>query len=334
MIKKIILGLVVLIVLFLVGFVLYVQTFWDKKYDIAYPDLTTSTDSAVIASGKYLVTGPAHCIDCHGGTLDDLIKAETDPTMPLKGGLVIPMAPMGTLTMPNLTPDLETGIGRYDDKEIFRMLRHSVKPDGTATMNPMMRFTDMADQDLVAIVSYLRSTQPIPNKVPEPEYNFMGKMFRVTLPLFSPVFDPEPWPEAPPIAPTIERGEYLARAVANCVGCHTNRDMATFEAIGPEYAGGLEGEPTPEINEKLGVDPNVWTRSPNITPHPNSALSKFKTVESWIARFRQGRLVPTSPMHWGPFSRMSDEDLEALWLYLNSLEPVENDVGETVFVKE
>jgi hypothetical protein len=162
----------------------------------------------------------------------------------------------------------------------------------------------------------------------------MGKMFRVMFPLFSPVFDPEPWPEAPSLDPTIERGEYLARSVANCIGCHTNRDMATFEAIGPEYAGGLEGEPIPEINEKLGVAPNVWTRSPNITPHPNSALSKFKTVESWISRFRQGRLVPTSPMHWGPFSRMSNEDLEALWRYLNSLEPVENDVGETVFVKE
>ncbi len=334
MIKKVILSLLALVVLFLGGFVLYVQLNWDKKYDLAYPDLGSSTDTAVIAHGRYLALGPAHCIECHGGTLDELIQAETDETVPLKGGLILPFGPLGTVPIPNLTPDPETGIGRYEDGEILRMLRHSVKPDGTASMTPMMRFTDMADQDLVAIVSYLRSVQPIRNQIPSPQYSFLGKVFRVLSPIFTPVFEPEPWPEAPPVAPTVERGEYLAQAVSNCVGCHTLRDPFTFEATGPEFSGGMEMEPTPEFNEKLGVDANVWTRSPNITPHPKSALSKFKTVESWITRFRQGRLVPTSPMHWGPFSRIADEDLEALWLYLNSLEAVENEVGETVFTKE
>ena len=107
-----------------------------------------------------------------------------------------------------------------------------------------------------------------------------------------------------------------------------------FDAIEPEYAGGMEFEPLPELHKLLGIDEDLWTRSPNITPHANSALSKFKTRESWIARFRQGRIVMNSSMHWGPFSRMSDEDLEALWLYFNSLDPVEYEVGETVFRKE
>jgi mono/diheme cytochrome c family protein len=134
--------------------------------------------------------------------------------------------------------------------------------------------------------------------------------------------------------PTLARGEYLARYVANCAACHTARDPATFEATGPEYAGGMEFEPFPALHEALGVDPELWTVSPNITPHPNSALSKFPTLEDWIKRFRMGRAVPQSPMDWGPFSRMSDQDLEALYLYLHSLEPIEKDIAVTVFKKE
>ena len=54
-------------------------------------------------------------------------------------------------------------------------------------------------------------------------------------------------------------------------------------------------------------------------------------AEAWIARFRAGRIFATSPMHWGPFSRMSDEDLTALWLFFNTLDPIANEVGAMVF---
>ena len=140
MIKKIILGLLALVVLFLAGFVLYVLSSWDKKYDLAYPDLTISTDSAVIAHGKYLAHGPAHCITCHVGSFDDLFRADQGENVPLKGGVVFPLGPLGTVSPPNLTPDPETGIGRYEDPEIFRMMRHSVKPNGMSALVPMMPF--------------------------------------------------------------------------------------------------------------------------------------------------------------------------------------------------
>ena len=125
----------------------------------------------------------------------------------------------------------------------------------------------------------------------------------------------------------------MARYVANCVGCHTAFDMQTMEQVGPEFAGGAEFEPLPELHRKIGVDENLWTRSPNITPHPQGVLAKFPDTESWIARFRQGRLVQHSPMHWGPFSKLTDTDLEAIYVYLNSLEPVEWEVGPIVFTK-
>lgn len=334
MIKKVLLGTVIIIILLIGGFVIYVQFNWDKKYDIPYPKLKISTDSAVIARGKYLVRGPAHCSNCHVSSYEELILSDQGKRIPLKGGVKFPIGPLGTISPANLTPDPQTGIGRYSDGQIFRMMRYGVKPDGTTTLTLLMPFWNMADDDIIAIVSYLRSMKPVKNKVQKPEWTFVGKIVRVLAPLFKPVKQSSPPEHAPPMEPTKERGEYIARYVANCVGCHTKRDPMTYEPIGPEYAGGMEFEPFPELYKLLGVDTTIWVRSPNITPDPNSRLSQFKTINEWITRFRQGRLLPFSPMHWGPFSRMSDADLEALWIYLHSLKPVKNDVGPTIFRKK
>jgi cytochrome c553 len=197
-----------------------------------------------------------------------------------------------------------------------------------------MPFFKMADDDLIAVVSYLRSIAPVENNVPENEWTFVGKAVRALTPTFKPIENPDAPAVAPPMAATIERGEYLAKYVTNCVGCHTQRDLMTYEATGPEFAGGFEFEPWPELYNYLNVDPETWIRTPNITPDPNSALANYKTAEEFIARFRKGRIVSFSPMDWGPFSRMSDEDIKAIWMYLNSLAPVSKDVGELVFKKE
>ena len=334
MLKKIILAVFAILFIVVAGFIGYVQLSWDKTYDIGYPDLQVSTDSAVIAHGAYLVNGPAHCIGCHVGSFEDFIVADRGEPVDLKGGVVFPMGPLGTMVPPNLTPDKETGIGRYSDGEMFRMMRHAVKPNGTNTLSVMMPFWNMADDDMIAVVSYLRSLEPVKNEIPEADVTFMGKMVRCFSPVFKPVLDPQAPAKAPAVGPTVERGEYLAKYVANCVGCHTERDMMTFEATGPDFAGGMEFEPFPELHRALNVDEDLWTRSPNITPYPGGVLAKFKTEEDWIRRFRQGRLVPHSPMDWGAFAKMSDEDLRALWVYLNSLDPVAKEIGEVNFKKE
>lgn len=334
MLKKILLSLLLLIILVVGGFLGYVMMTWNKKYDIAGPDLKVSTDSAVIAHGKYLVHGPAHCISCHVSSFEDIIRADEGKEVVLQGGVSFKMGPLGTIHPANLTPDPTTGIGRYTDQQLFRMMRHAVKPNGTATMSVLMPFWNMADEDLIAIVSYLRSMEPVQNAVPDPQYTFMGKVIRTISPTFKPITNPNPPSKAPAMEPTAERGEYLARYVANCVGCHTERDLMTYEAIGPEFAGGMEFEPLVELHKVLKVDTALWTRTTNITPDPNSALSQFKTKEEWIARFRQGRKLPHSPMDWGPFSRMTDTDLEALYVYLNGLEPVDKEITEISFKKD
>lgn len=333
MIKKILLYLVAIIVLLVLGLVVYVQMSWNKTYDMPGPALQASTDSAVIAKGKYLVEGPAHCVSCHVSSFDEFVKADKGEHVDLKGGMRFPMGPLGAMYSRNLTSDKETGLGRYSDEKVFRMLRHGIRPNDMAGMPLMMPFWNMADEDLVAIVSYLRSLPPVHNPVPENEWTFVGKAVRALTPTFKPIENPTPPKSSPAMAPTVERGEYLAKYVANCVGCHTQRDMMTYEAIGPEFAGGMEFEPWPDLHRFLGVDTTLWLRTPNLTPHPNSTLSRFKSADEFIKRIRAGRAISFSPMDWGPFSRMSDEDITALYMFLKSVPAVDKDI-EVTFKKE
>lgn len=333
MIRKIIFNVISILLLVIIALALFIEFSWNKTYDWPGPSLQSSTDSAVIAKGRYLVHGPAHCVSCHVSGFDALVAGDEGKEVPLSGGIQFPMGPLGNLYTPNLTPHKTTGIGRYTDEQLFRMMRHSVKPNGTGSLSLLMPFNQMADDDLVAIVSYLRSMAPVNNPVPEPSWTMMGKAVRVFTPTFKPIRDPVAPKQAPAMAATVERGEYLARYVANCVGCHTQRDPMTYEATGPEFAGGMEFEPWPQLHNYLKVDPELWLRTPNLTPDPNSAFARFKTPEAFVERFRKGRIISYSAMDWGPFSRMSDEDIKALWMYLNSLPPVKKDVGEIVFKK-
>ena len=334
MFKKILLALLVIIILGVLGFYVYVQTTWDKTYDWPGPSLKASTDSTIIAKGKYLVHGPAHCNSCHVSGFSDLVESDKGKDIALKGGVGFPMGPLGVMYTRNLTSDAKTGLGRYTDEQIFRMMRHGIRPNGLASMPVLMPFFNMADDDMVAIVSYLRSLAPVENAVPENDWTFIGKAVRAMTSTFKPIEHPNAPATAPPMAATVERGEYLARYVTNCVGCHTKRDIMTYEATGPEFAGGMEFEPWVDFHKFLNADTTLWLRTPNITPDPGGVLVKYKTPEEFIARFRLGRAYAFSPMDWGPFSRMTDEDLTAIWMYLNSLKPIKNDVGEIVFSKE
>lgn len=325
--KRIVLGVLSVLVIATLGLFGFVQLRWNRTWDVPTPQLKASTDPEVIARGKYLVHGPAHCSNCHVDSLASMQKADQGVDLPLIGGAEFPMGPVGKLYPANLTPDPETGIGAKTDAQLFRFLRYAVKADGTATISLMMPFQTMADEDHVAIVSYLRSLKPVRHEVPAGQWTLMGKIVRTLAPPFRPVFEPKYAEKAPPSAVTPERGEYLTRRVANCFGCHTRFDMMTFEQIGPDFGGGAEFEPMP------WADPHTWTRSVNLTPHPTGMLKRIGTREAWLARFRAGRTVAGSPMHWGPFSRMDDEDLGAIWEYLHTVPPVDNPIAPTSFQK-
>lgn len=292
------------------------------------PDVHASTEPAVIKRGEYLVFGPSHCVECHVGSWEEYEQASERGERPsLKGGIRFAASPLGAVYSKNLTPDPDTGIG-YTDAQIARMLRYGVRPNGRASVQPLMPFELLSDADLTAIISYLRAQPPVRHVVPDNEWTLIGKVVKSLAPTFKPRTAVTPYASSPEERATKERGEYLARSAANCGGCHSPRTTLTFAVNGPEFSGGNPMEPTPLQD----ADPAIWFRPPDITPAKESALTKFPDRETFVARFqRGGRQHPGSPMPWECYGRMSAEDVGALYEYLHSLPAAPGTGGETTF---
>jgi mono/diheme cytochrome c family protein len=294
-----------------------VFTRYDRKFDAPYPEITASTDSAVLARGKYLVYGPAHCVHCHAPT-SEIARIDQGEEVELSGGFDF-VLPIGMIYAPNITPDPETGIGDLTDQQIARALRYGIKHDGAALLD-FMPFYDLADEDLTAIISYLRTTKPVKNLRPENEYNFLGKAVKAFM--IKPMGDGEV-PLMPPQDSTIAYGKYLSESVANCRGCHTQRNMMDGSYVGPDYAG---NQPFEVIDKQGKIISGKHIVTPNLTPDPETGRIANWNQEMFINRFRQGSVLPGSPMPWGAFMRMSDMELKALYKFLQSREPVKNAV--------
>lgn len=290
-----------IIVLALIGgLAITVMARQNVKYEAPYPDIIASKDSAVIARGKHLVYSSAHCIDCHNKqNSDSLIHLGQE--VPLSGGVAFEL-PVGKIYSKNITPDKETGIGRYSDGEIARALRYGVHPNGTAVFD-FMPFHNTSYEDLTAIISYLRAQKPVKNKVPDHELNALGKTVNAFM--VKPVGPTGEPPKTVIPDTTATYGKYLALSVAECSGCHTKRNLAG-EFIGEPFAGGNE------------IDGFI---TPNLTPDSSGKIFNW-SKELFIERFRMGKLIPKSPMPWNSFKRMTDDELTAIYHYLKTLKPV------------
>lgn len=310
-------GLFVAAVVIVLG--LYVYRTWDRIWDAPMPNIHASTDPDVIKRGEYLVFGPSHCVECHtasSATFERYVETGVRPA--LSGGYKFAAPPLGAIYSKNITPDRETGIGRYSDGQVARMLRYSVRPDGRASIRPLMQYADMSDDDVTAIVSFLRAQPPVRNEVPDSEWTLVGKVVKSLAPAFKPREEVHAPAAAPPSQPTRERGEYVARSVADCGGCHSPLNQLTFALNGPEYSGGVAIEPRDLPN----VDRKWWFQPPNLTPRTGSALMRFPDRDTFVARFQKGgRKLPATPMPWDCFSMMTAEDAGALYEFFRSLPP-------------
>lgn len=291
-------GIVLLVLILTLSVVVAARQ--NLKYDAPYPDIKASLDTAVINRGRHLVYSSAHCIDCHYvGNSDSIIKLGEE--VPLSGGFLFDLE-VGKIYSKNITSDSATGIARYSDGEIARALRYGVHPDGTAVFD-FMPFHNMSDEDLTAIISYLRTQKPVHNPVPENKPNLLGYIVKAFM--IKPVGPDGEVPKTVTRDTSAAYGSYLALSVAECNGCHTKRDM-TGSYIGEPFAGG---------NEIEGFI------TPNLTPDSSSRIFGW-SKENFIARFRMGKLFPKSPMPWNSFKRMTDDELTALYNYLHTVKPV------------
>ena len=312
--KKVLTGLGAVIVLVVAVVAAYVASRQHLKFDRPYPAVAASTDTAVVARGRYVVRRLANCGACHGDPQQAERNLEGEE-VPLSGGFAFKIPP-GEFFVRNITPDPETGIGRFTDGEIARALRSGVGHDGRALL-PFMEMQGLSDEDLTAVVSYLRSQPPVHNVVPGHRPNLLGNIVLATA-LANPVGPKETPPQASPHGATVENGRYLAESVTNCWACHTQRDMKTGALVGPRFGGAHMAD---DHNPK-----RTWA-PPNLTSDPATGRLAKLSEDEFVARFRQGRVLPGSPMPWQGFRNMDEDDLRAIYRYLKSLPPVTNDVG-------
>ena len=321
--KQFILICVAIVAIAIAALVYHVNGNFNRSVADLYPipNYTVQPDSAKIAHGKYLALGPAHCSHCHA-PIESLPAVEMGKEVDMTGGFVFAL-PIGNIYSPNITSDSETGIGSYSDGQLYRMLRHNVRADGQICLE-LMPFFNMSEYDIESIICYLRTLKPVKKERKPNEYNFLGKMIRTfALKASEPVGVPVDFVDRDT---TIEYGKYLSEAVANCMGCHTERDLKTGAFVGEPYAGGLVFH---------DASTQMWKYvTPNITPDSETGIMSAWSEEQFIERMRGGRIHMTSPMPWGPFSRLDDTDLKALYRFLQTVEPVNRDNGQIVTAPE
>jgi mono/diheme cytochrome c family protein len=307
------LGIVVAVVLALGGVAYaWVSVTWNEDYSaMARPAIVASTDPAVIADGDYVFNAVAHCSVCHGGP-----KATTrkrGDRLPMAGGLIFHAGPFGTFVARNLTSDRETGVGAQSDADLARGVRSGVDHQGRFMPLMKLGLGPIADEDLAAVISYIR-TLPSLRREEEPEvWGLLGKYLAATK--LKPAAQVPPAYVAAAPEPSAARGAYLANGPAACRFCHTRHDaMAGFAETGVPFSGGdVESDET---------DPASEIQAPNLTPDPKSSPIAAWDEATFVTRFRGGKVFAGSPMPWENFAEMTDADVRSLYRYFRSLAPV------------
>ena len=261
----------------------------NKIYNIQAESVVIPTDETAIARGEYLAR--LICVECHAGDLRGENLAD-------EAGLV-------TIYAANLTPG-RGGIAERSNEELVMAIRHGIDPDGKPLIiMPAEVFSNWSEEDLGAVIAYLRTIPAVDNEQPEPRISIIGRAL-IGLGLFGKPFPAEyidhdaPFIEMPTIGPNLEYGAYLARAVG-CTLCH-----------GDNLEGGIQPENAP---------PGEIPTSPDITQ--TGDLADW-TEDDFLQLLRTGTTpdgheIDTDHMPWDMYGRLSDDDMAALWVYLQSL---------------
>ena len=263
---------------------------FTKSYDIDIAALEIPTDEVSLARGKHLVEAVAHCAYCHGPEL--------------AGKIVVDAGAQGIIVAPNLTSG-EGGLGTsYMVEDWVRAIHHGVTHKGRSVfIMPSLSFDAIGEEDLAAIIAYLQTIPPVSNVLAETKLGPLGLAMVGAGPFTEAmsalhIDHDAPLPAAPVEGETAEYGAYLVE-IAQCRLCH-----------GAELAGGQVSPSAP-----LG---------PNLTPGGEPG---FWTEEQFFNVIRTGRhpsgreLNPVMP--WKYFANMTDTELRAIWVYLQSLPKLE-----------
>lgn len=283
-------------------------------------DLKITSTPAMLERGKYLAEHVMLCTDCH--SLRDWNKYGGPFDHAKKGGGGEPfnedMGFPGDFYSKNITP---YNLNDWTDGEIFRAMTVGVSKDGEPLfpVMPYQNYAQMDREDLYAVIAYIRTLAPVENDVQNSSAAFPMNLIMRTIPQDVAVSNKRPSTDN-----KLAYGKYLFTA-ASCNECHSQRDKGE---IIPELAmaGGYEFKlPNGDI-----------VRSANLTSDKETGIGNW-TTEQFLDKFRafnDSVFTPTelqphqvnTVMPWLRYSGMTEDDLTAIFVYLQSIEPIKNEV--------
>jgi mono/diheme cytochrome c family protein len=270
------------------------------QQNAARPAGATNAETLLIQKGEYLARA-GDCVACH-----------TNPEGKEFAGARPMPTPFGALYSPNITPDEETGIGRWSSDDFYRMMHSGVSRDGSLLYPamPFASYTKVTRADSDAIYAYLMSVPPVKqaNRPHDLRFPFNKRELLVgwrTLYFKEGEFKPEPNQSA-----QWNRGAYLVEGLGHCTMCHTAVNALGGSSESKEFEGGMI--------------PNQNWYAPSLTSNREAGLGNWSLRE--ISDLLQVGVAQRSTVY-GPMAEvvynslqyLSDADAEAMAVYLKAL---------------
>ncbi|MFM7024217.1 MAG: cytochrome c [Flavobacteriales bacterium] len=315
--KKIIVVVALVIVVVVASLISYVK--------LALPDVGEAENIKIeytperIARGAYLANAVAACMDCHSTRDWSKFGGPLVPGTLGQGGEIFSQEYgfPGKYISKNITP---FGISTWSDGELFRAITSGVNKDGKALfpVMPHPAYGKLDKEDVYDIIAYIRSLPSIEKVCDESESDFPMNIIINTIPKKA------EFSTRPANTDRIAYGKYLF-TMASCNECHTKQDKGQ-PIEGMELAGGFE----------FPLFTGGIVRSANITPDKETGIGNWDE-QSFVARFKSysdSSYVPAkiekgqynSVMPWMMYGQMKEDDLKAIYAYLQTLKPIKNAV--------
>jgi len=270
------------------------------------PDLQTER-------GRYLALA-GNCASCHTVGSDGFMA----------GGLAF-ATPFGKIYSTNITPDADTGIGDWTGEQFLNSMRRGVRANGEHLypVFPYTAFTKMSDADIAALFAYLKSIPALRRVAPENEIAFpfnQRSLMSVWKAMF---FDEGVYVTDHAQSAAWNRGAYMVEALAHCGACHSPRNFLGAEHAELAMTGGVYTDRVP--SGKL----RPWS-APNLTSAPGGlGIWPLEEAAAYLKTGRNSFVETFGPMNeviLNSTRHLSDDDIDAMAVYLKSLPP---NAGET-----
>ncbi|MDB5221324.1 MAG: putative diheme cytochrome c-553 [Myxococcaceae bacterium] len=290
----------------------YVQIDGIPKYPHETPQLTIVSTPASVARGKRLAS--MLCNECHLSSETNQLTGKHLTELPEE---------FGDVYSKNITRHPEMGVGKWTDGELAYFLRTGVRPDGQYVPPWMVKLPHLSDDDLGAIISFLRSDDPVVAPSPAPPLGTTKPSFLAKA-LAHGVFGPLPYPSeripTPPLSDRVAYGRYLTVAL-DCFSCHS-ADFKTMNIMEPEKTPGyLGGGNTLQDAEKKAI------HSANLTPDDETGIGRW-TEEDFARAVTTGVRPDGRVLHYPmlPKTELEPDEVGAIYAYLRTVPKIHNAV--------